>query len=222
MELPEGQFNNDVAVGTTDKIAENDMYFFDDVVKASEQGIVSPIIYGDTFKTREEAEAFAKAGLKTTGYSQEVIGRAFSSIVFINKFDDNGARRSYADILAEIKSEVFAKFGTTIPVDNIGIRAIEKELLDDNQVTAAGKLLEIKPVKVNGVETYVSMNTYQVLLRVVTKMKDGMSLDALNIPGLSIDKKNGRIIFTSPIVPYDYNKEIGAYRDAVILLAAAA
>ncbi|MFH0764512.1 MAG: DUF692 family multinuclear iron-containing protein [Candidatus Omnitrophota bacterium] len=226
MSLPEAQFNNQVVVATTDTIAENDIYFFDRIIKASEKGIVSPIIYGDRLKTPEEAAAFARAGLRVQGISEGRIDEAMKSIIFVDKYlrkdDGSNAPKSRNDIVMEIQREVFKSFGTTPDLYNdIGIRAIEGELQEGRETPLLGKLVEIKPVTINGEKVYVSINTYEITLEVVTKLKGTMTLEGLAIPGLKIDER-GRIIFTSPIVPYDYNKEIGAYRDAIALLASAA
>ncbi|MFA6141912.1 MAG: glycosyltransferase [Candidatus Omnitrophota bacterium] len=215
----EGQFNNQVAVGTTDTIAENDIYLFDKIIKASKQGIVSPIIYGNKIKTLEDATAFARAGLRVQGLNEGSIDEVMKSIVFIDSKNGTKARN---DIVMEIQSEVYKRFGTTLDLYNdIGIRANDNELMNAGQGPVLGKFIEIKPVTINGEQVYVSINTYEITLEVVTKLKGTMTLEGLAIPGLKIDER-GRIVFTSPIVPYDYNKEIGAYRDAMILLAAAA
>ncbi|MFH0764591.1 MAG: putative PEP-binding protein [Candidatus Omnitrophota bacterium] len=217
MILSESPFDNSVAVATTDEVAESDIFFFDNVVKASEQGIVSPIIYGSTLKDRKQAEEFARAGLKTTGFSEDRINKAFKSIVFVDKYDENQIKRTIEGLVFAIRAEIRNKFGSSISFDRIGIRAIEKEVRAGDERPTIGKLLEIKPVKINGMDTYVAINTYQVLLEVV----NGACLDGKIIPGLSRDEK-GVYIYLSPIVPHDYNKEIGAYRDAIVLLASAA
>jgi hypothetical protein len=217
MALPEGKFDNTVAIATTEMIAETDIFSFENIIQASEKGIISPIIYGNRFKTRQEAEAFASAGLRATGYSQSRIANALKSIVFVSKYDSDNKQRSIESLVLAIRAEIYNKLGVRVDFDKIGIRAIENEVRVNGERSSIGKLLEVRPTKIGGVDTYVTLNTYQVLLEVV----NGAFLDGKNIPGLSRDEK-GIYIYMSPIVPYDYNKEIGAYRDAIILLAAAA
>ncbi|MFA6142838.1 MAG: putative PEP-binding protein [Candidatus Omnitrophota bacterium] len=215
--LPEGKFDNTVAIATTEMIAETDIFSFENIIQASEKGIISPIIYGNRFKTRQEAEAFASAGLRATGYSQSRIANALKSIVFVSKYDSDNKQRSIESLVLAIRAEIYNKLGVRVDFDKIGIRAIENEVRVNGERSSIGKLLEVRPTKIGGVDTYVTLNTYQVLLEVV----NGAFLDGKNIPGLSRDEK-GIYIYMSPIVPYDYNKEIGAYRDAITLLAAAA
>ncbi|MBN1526020.1 MAG: radical SAM protein [Candidatus Omnitrophica bacterium] len=209
MPMPASYARN-MVIATTETVAENDPFTFDNMAKAQEKGIANVFIYGERLKTLEAAQDFMKA----CGYTKDM-----GTIRFINKKDF----ASYQSLVEGIKAQVSLDSGAAIELANIGIRAAEGELLKAGEKPAAGRFLEIPLVKVNGIEVYAALNTYQTLIALVTKLKEpGMTLEDVRIPDVSYDKAKGIFKFLPRSLPIDYGIEIESYRNAVKALSTAA
>lgn len=186
-------YENKIAVATTETVAGFDPFTFDNIGKASTHGIVNYFIFGDILKSPEEAQNF----VETCGYEGDM-----AAIRFIDK-----RGLSYKDLIARISAE------TNLPTEKIGIRAAagELELPENVRETVPGVLLE---VQARG-DIYVAMNSYQALLKILTQLKEGDTLEEIKISG--VDKTSRRGVFNySPRI--DYDKDMKAYRNAIGLI----
>ena len=192
-----------VATAITETVAENDFYAFDDIKEAERKGIQSRyFIYGDIYKSEQAARAFVRAA----GYDD-------SKITFINK-NDFATLEDIAQRIAELS-------GTN--VENVGIRTVAGELpAAKTKGTGAAKVLEIQKMTVNGKEIYVAMNTYQILLTILTQVKEGETLEGKLPPGVSYDDVKGVFKYLPRAVPIDYAREVETYRNAVAYIRTAA
>jgi hypothetical protein len=198
---------NKVIAATTEEIAANDIFFVENIQKAEAQGIVPCFIYGSTYKTEKEARAFISA----CGYTGNL-----DNIIFANKND----HPSYDSLVRAIQEKARVA-GKAVSLDKIGIRAADQEVYTeerDGKTAPIGKLLAVQPFELpNGEKMYVTINTYQMLLGIV----EGMTLEALGIPGLAQDAK-GIFRYLPRSAPIDYEKEIGTYKRAIEVVATAA
>jgi hypothetical protein len=144
--------------------------------------------------------------VKASGYKGDM-----KDIVLVNK-----RGLSYEGVIDAISK------ATGLVPGNIGIRSIEAELLKKGEAPASGRLLEVQAIKLNGENVYVAMDSYQTLLRIMTELKEGMTLEALNIPGVSYDKLTGIFKYLPKSMPIDYGKELSTYREAIRLISTAA
>jgi hypothetical protein len=195
-------YGGEVAIATTERIAESDPFTFDNMEKASEHGVRNCFIYGDILKSVDEAQAFVRA----CGYRGDM-----RDIAFIDK-----RGLSYEGLVAEIARQ------TGVKPQNIGIRAAEAEVLKQDEKPASGRLLEVQAITINGQQVYAAMNTYQILLKLLTQLKEGIALDGINIPGVSYDAAKGVFRYLPRAIPIDYGKEIETYRRAITLIRSAA
>ncbi len=186
-------YDNKIAVATTETVAGFDPFTFDNIGKAAAQGIVNYFIFGDILKSPEEAEAFVKA----CGYEGDM-----AAIRFIDK-----RGLSYRELAARIAAE------TNLPMEKIGIRAAagELELPKNGEEAVPGVLLE---VQAKG-DIYLAMNSYQALLKILTQLKEGATLEEIKISG--VEKTGRRGVFNySPRI--DYDKDMKDYRNAIGLI----
>ncbi|MDP3790578.1 MAG: putative PEP-binding protein [Candidatus Omnitrophota bacterium] len=189
-------YDNRIAVATTEKIAKFDPFTFDNIETAQKQGIVNVFIYGDTLKDIDSAKRFVKA----CGYRGNI-----DDLRFIDK-----RGKKYEHIVAEI-----AAFQTGLKAESIGIRAAAGEFADEK--VAKSKLLEIQPIDMNGQEMYPAMNSYQVLLKIVLA-----GTGEIIIPGVSKDDVRGIFKYLPRAIPIDYEKEIRSYIEAIEIIRTAA
>jgi hypothetical protein len=197
-------YDKKIAVATTETVAEFDPFTFDNIQKAAAQGITNYFIYGDTLKTLEEAQGFVRA----CGYEGDM-----AAIRFIDK-----RGLSYRQLVAKIQED------TGFDAQNIGIRAAagEFELPKKEEGAIPGILLEVQPVSMNDQKVYVAMNSYQTLLKILTQLKEGATLNEINIPGVTNGIVNGAFKYLPRSVPIDYDKEIETYRNAIAIIRSAA
>jgi hypothetical protein len=182
----------------TETISEYDRYTFENMAKAEEKGIPCYFAYGDTLKTEEEAEAFVRA----TGYKGDMTKLRQR---FINK----GA--SY-----ETLAESIAKKEGIADANNVGILAAEGELKKGEKL--AGIVLEVKAIRINGRDVYVTIDAYRTLIKILTK---GITLESgVLLPG--VEKEGGVFKYLPRMIPIDYAEEIEIYRTAVRLIQTAA
>ena len=194
-----------IAAATTEKIAVNDPYAFSNMELSAKSGIQNVFIYGDLFKTEEEARAYAIA----CGYRGGI-----NDIKFIAK-----AGRSRGELMRAIGEVAGIRPDTA----NIGIRAAEGELLTSKDgEDASGVLLEIPEITVNGYKLYAAINSYQALLGIMTQLKDGLTLEGVIIPGVSYESVKRIFRYLPRAIPIDYGREIDAYRRAVEYVRTAA
>ena len=110
-------------IATTEKVAEQDPFFADNMKKAKDLGVKNVFIYGDKIASLERAKAFVRA----SGYGD------VSDIVFIDK-----RGRTYQDIVALAADE------TKAAIANIGIRAAANEI---GMPSGDSKFLEVQAYK---------------------------------------------------------------------------
>lgn len=191
-----------VAIATTESVAENDLYLVENMKKASENGVANCFIYGKRLKTPEEAMRF----LQATGF----IGDP-SSITLVNMND----YKTYEDLVGRISAVTGAKAGS------IGIRStvVDGIVRRSKEEVFEAKIIEIAPLPINNEDYYVTIDTYQALLKLVTDFSSGMVLDSI-LPGLI--QKDGIIKYLPRSVPIDYYKELDMYKKAVDILRQAA
>jgi hypothetical protein len=169
---------------------------------AKNENITQCFIYGSEAKTEEEAKGY----LRACGYDEKTI----AGITFVD-----GSERTYSGVLTAIKVK------TGLPkAKYIGIRCLEKEL--GRKDSEEGVLLEIGAITMNGQKVYAAINSYQALLRLLTKWREAATLDSVNVPGVTDGKMRGLYKYLPPIVPVDYSKEVEVYRNAVEQIRTAA
>ncbi|MFH0764595.1 MAG: cellulase family glycosylhydrolase [Candidatus Omnitrophota bacterium] len=198
-----------IAIATTERVASYDMYTFDNMKAAESQGITNYFIYGDIYKTENEAGQFARA----CGYKGDI-----NDIRFIDKRN----YPSYAALVSAIRQDTKSSFG--IDNANIGVRATAEDgLLNENEKVEAGTYLEVQPVEVGGEPVYMAFNSYQVLLKIMAELeREGMTLEKITIPGVTIDSVKGILKYLPKILPIDYTREIDLYRKAIEFIRTAA
>jgi len=170
------------------------------------KGIANCIIYGDLFKT----DAAVRAHLRAAGYNDEAI----SNIKLIDK-----TKLTFEGLVKAISD-------ATGVVDraNIGIRAARQDnLIKEGEDPGRVRFLEVQSIKVDGIDIVAAMNSYQVLLKILTQTtSESIAIDAATIPGLAMDGVRKILIYLPPTIPINYGEEIRAYQDALKLLSMAA
>ncbi|MDD5496160.1 MAG: methyltransferase domain-containing protein [Candidatus Omnitrophica bacterium] len=193
-----------IVIATTEKIALCDPLAFTHMKEANEKrkDVTNCLIYGDEFKTAEEAQAF----VRESGYEGKMI--------FVNKNDFAG----YNGLIENIASKANVNPGY------VGIRTAQGEIQLPDKPEILMPVLEIPAVEMEGREpVYYAFNTYQHVLRIVTKLKDGVaSLDDIVMPGISYDMVKKVFIYLIPVAAKRDLQEIELYRRAVRIVQAAA
>ena len=196
------QYNNRIAIATTERIAECDPFSAQNAEKAGRQSVVNCFIYGDNITTLEDAKKFVAA----SGYKGDI-----DKMHFIDK-----SALSYEELVGKIAAE------TGVSPANIGIRAGAGELLTAGEKPVIGRLLEIQSITIKGKEMYAAVNSYQALLKILTNITDGLAVKDMTIPGVSYDSARGIFRYLPKVLPIDYGEEIEVYRNAVRIIASAA
>jgi len=186
---------------TTEQVAVASIYNGEEMAEAAEQGMVNYVIYGDIAKNKKEAEAMTKAA----GYAGPS-----NMVDFIDKRD----YASYDELKAAIIARASKALGREIREANIGIRAAAGELLKKGEKPGAEKFLEVQDVEMNGTKVLGAMGSYQVLINMVL----GKELPPEVIP----DSVRGVFKYLPRALPIDYGREIETYRNAILLISAAA
>jgi hypothetical protein len=196
-----------IAIATTETIAMNDMFTVDNMKKAREEGknITNVFVYGEKFASEYQARAF----LAACGYDEA----GLKDVIFINK-----TGLSYADLV----NAIAVKAETTAA--NVGLRSAENELQGALPTMGQGTILEVQPVTIRGEKYFVSIDTYQILLKILTNRTKSSSetLDAVGIPGLSYDRNTNAFKYLPKAVPIDYDKEVRTFMNAMESIATAA
>jgi methyl coenzyme M reductase subunit D len=109
-----------------------------------------------------------------------------------------------------------------IDVKGVGIRVASGEY--EHMDPWKGRVLEVQSMVLGGKEVLLTMNTYEALLNIVKF--DGTNeaiLDMLKdiLPG-AIELKNGIFKYLPRMLPINYGEEITTYRNAMLVLSAAA
>jgi len=209
-----GKDGKAIAMATTENVAVDDEYIADNMQAAIKKGIPNCFIYGNKFNTVEKAQAF----LRASGYKGDL-----DQIVFVDK-----RGKTYEELAESIRQQINAKTGLEVLASNIGIRAIKGEVLKNGEVPATAKLLEITEKRIGGKDIPLVMNTYQVMLRILTELPEGVSVEnaiadlARILPGLSYDKAKGIFAYLPRIDFNEYKSEIEAYRRSVEFVMTAA
>jgi phosphoenolpyruvate-protein kinase (PTS system EI component) len=187
-----------VVIAITEQNAKYNMYAAGQLDQLSRSDRGCAFIYGDYLKTPEEARKF----LKDTGYLGNV--EDADRIRFINKND----YKDYDGLVAAVR-------GKNAADTKVGIVGTENELNLRGNMPETCKLLEVQPIVMNNREVYVTIDSVQILLRMMLEGE-------IEIPGLTKDE-TGRIFRYLPrTVPIDYEKEIRTYIEAIELIRTAA
>ncbi|HPM42685.1 MAG TPA: hypothetical protein PLV52_02530, partial [Candidatus Omnitrophota bacterium] len=190
-------------IATTEKVAEQDPFFADNMKKAKDLGVKNVFIYGDRIASADEAKAFVRAA----GYED------VSDIVFIDK-----RNLSYEGVISRIAGETgvgAANIGVRSAKDEMGVPAGDSKFLEVQPYAKDGNIIKMR----DGTEVLLTMNTYQVLLAIVTK-PGAVSAEEFGIPGLKID--GNKFIYLPPAEPRDIAADYEAYRTMVVLISSAA
>jgi hypothetical protein len=186
---------NNIAVAITEETARYTMYFKEwlDILSKTRNGCA--FIYGgDHLDTIEKARAYVKAA----GYTGDI-----DKIRFINKRE----YKTYAELDIAVKA---ANSGA-----KVGIIGTEGELRLQGEMP--GMLLEIQPIVMNGKPVYVTIDSLKVLLSMIEMAAEGRLP-----PGVAKSDIAGIFKYLPRIVPIDYDKEVGAYVEAVTAIRIAA
>jgi hypothetical protein len=187
---------------TTEGVAVNDDQFMHDLKTASDKGIINYLGYGGIFKDEDEA----RRSVVACGYTGSM-----ENIRFVRT-----AGRSFGDIAGDIIKDV-----PGAGMESIGIRAIAGEIKKSAQ--ESGVLLEIPQMTVNGRSICPVIHTYRILLEIMTALGPGsVAAEGLIIPGVHYDSVKKAFMYMPKSVPIDYDKDVEAYRSAVMLLSSAA
>jgi len=199
--IPAKFYGRRTAIATTERVAPYDMYAFDNMKAAEDQLIANYFVYGDIYETEDAARQFVRA----CGYTGNI-----DEIKFIDK-----RGLTYAALVSAIQ-DIERSLGRGKV--HIGIRATaEDKLLRENEKVEAGTTyLEVQPVEIEGKPVYAAFNSYQVLLKIMAELeREGMTLEKITIPGVSIDSAKGILRYLPHILPIDYGKEIDIYQRAI-------
>ena len=199
------------AAVTSEGVLVYDM-FGSENMENSPKNVVNCILYGKIFKAESELRSY----LRSAGYGDSLI----ESIKFINT-EDGGNSLSYQELIASIMTEA------GVERSDIGIRAARGDrLIREGDRPAAEKFMEVRTLEFNGFEVVAAANSYQILLRMMTRLpKDipegAFALDNFGIPGVIY---NGRGIFRylPAMIPLDYHRELLVYRQAMEVLSVGA
>jgi len=186
-----------IAAVTGEKAARDDLSFGEDMNRLAEAGRKIVFIYGEDYKTPEEAKEF----VESTGYK--------GAITFVHK---NGADRkglSYSELVT----------ASGVSAENIGIRAVKDEIAftDMELAKIPGKFLEIQSITMNGQQIYVTMNSCEALLKMLLAAEGELP----PIPGVLKDER-GIYIYLPRMIPIDYDKEVKTYIEAIRAIRTAA
>jgi hypothetical protein len=190
-----------VAHATTEEVAVQDMSFARDLERSNSLGVKNVFVYGEIFKTEEQARAF----LIASGYNGSL-----NDIAYVNRHD-----RAFDDVVQEIKTKTGAV--------NVGIRPAAGEFRDLNPETA--KVLEVQSVTIKGKKVLLTMNTYEVLLKILksegTSEEISLTMEGW-LSGVIYDKERHVFKYLPKTVPINYGEEIETYKNAMLLLSSAA
>ena len=143
-------------------------------------------------------------------------------------FVDKRSYPTYEALVKGIQDEIKARTGLDISSSNIGIRSMKGEVMREGEASTDARLLEIAEKNIKGKNVPILMNTYSVLLRMVTELPEGAPVEDIiaalgrMIPGLSYDKIKKVFSYLPPIVPEDYQSDYeNNRRSAEFVLSAA-
>jgi HEAT repeat protein len=194
--------NKSVIHSTTEEVAVQDRSYGRNLNKTEGLGVTNVFIHGDIFKDVAQAKRF----LVESGYNGN-----FDNIKFVSK-----TGKTYEEIIKEVKS----KAPNAV---NIGIRTAKGEFKDIDSSLAV--TLEIQPVTINGRNILMTMDTYEVLLKIL-KLTEGAPIESVALdsilPGVIFDSRTGMFRYLPKTLPINYGEELETYRAAILVLAAAA
>jgi hypothetical protein len=201
-----------VAIALTERTVENDLFSASSMEEVAKNDSVRPFFIYNIYNipiagrkpilTQRDAEEY----LSLCGYSPAVIAK----MQYINAAP-NGVRLAYSQIMENISKTA------GVADNNIGMAAIENEFT--RSAADKGVLLEVGSVTMGGKTFYASVNTVQTLLNVLTQF-NGRTLDN-EVPDVA-KKADGVFLYLPRAIPIDYNRELEAYREAVMLVRTAA
>ncbi|MDD3906313.1 MAG: HEAT repeat domain-containing protein [Candidatus Omnitrophica bacterium] len=194
--------NKSVIHSTTEEVAVQDRSYGRNLNKTESLGVTNVFIHGDIFKDEAQAKRF----LVESGYNGN-----FDNIRFVSK-----TGKTYEEIIKEVKS----KAPNAV---NIGIRTAKGEFKDIDSSLAV--TLEIQPITINGRNILMTMDTYEVLLKIL-KLTEGAPIESVALdsilPGVIFDSRTGMFRYLPKTLPINYGEELETYRAAILVLAAAA
>ena len=191
--------DKNVAVASTVEVAMSDPAFAQNVRDGLVVGSTSCIIYNERFEVAK-IQNFMKACGLTEGEMSTV------------KLVDSRGLTNDA-LVQKIAGE------TGVRTDNVFVRVAPGEI---KGIPTIGKFMEIQKAVVNDRKVLLTMNTYQVALRILRQWDGTLSGLKDIIPGAKYDDKRNIFIYLPPTLPIDYGKEIETYRSAMLLVSSAA
>ncbi|MDD5136713.1 MAG: hypothetical protein PHN63_05140, partial [Candidatus Omnitrophica bacterium] len=195
----------DAASVTTEKVAINEPRLAENLNRTHREtpNVKNVFVYGGIFKTPEQA----RESLRQAGCNEDTL----KDILFIEKRGKD---------FGSIADEIYQKTG----IRNIGLRQTKGEF-ENIDPWRGIKVLEVQEMDINGRSVLLTMHTYEAILRILNSEGSNEAIaKALEgvLPGIAYDSSLKAFKYLPRTLPINYGEEIDAYRNAMLVLSAAA